>query len=247
MAPKIGVQLYSVREQSANDYEGTIRKIVQMGYRYVEPAGYPGSTIAEAAKIFQRYGLQALSCHGKLPIGKDKNQAIEEAQIIGAKYIISGCCPEDFKTVDKIRAVADIWTGASANATEHGIQVGYHNHDWEMFDVDGRPGYQILMNNTPEEVLMQVDTYWVFVGGKKPVDIIKEVGPRGKVLHIKDGPGDKTSAMQPLGTGKMDFPPILEVADYAELLIVELDSCDIDMMEALKQSYDYLLGIGTPC
>jgi len=72
MTPEITIQLYSVREQAKADYEGTIRAIAAMGYENVEPAGFPGSSVAEAAKLFGELGLKAPSCHSALPLGEKK-------------------------------------------------------------------------------------------------------------------------------------------------------------------------------
>jgi len=108
MAASISVQLYSVREQAAADYEGTIRAIADMGFENVEPAGYPGTTPAEAAKLFESLGIKAPSCHGGLPLGENKNQVIEEALMLGHKYVITGCPPnfkENYESAYKIKAM----------------------------------------------------------------------------------------------------------------------------------------------
>ena len=88
MIPQITVQLYSVREQAAADYEGTIRAIAAMGFGCVEPAGYPGSSAAKAAKLFQELGLKAPTCHGALPVGDNKNAVIEEARPVGSGRLL---------------------------------------------------------------------------------------------------------------------------------------------------------------
>lgn len=240
---EIGIQLYSVRGNAAKDFAGTIRQVAEMGYKVMEPAGFPGSNVEDAATLFKELGVEIVSFHGGLPLGENKNRIIDEAQTLGAKYIISGFGPDNFKTEDAIKASADTFNQAAAVAAEHGLQVGYHNHDWEMFDVNGTPGYRIFLENTEENVLTQLDTYWVKVGGQDPVSVLKEVGERAKVIHIKDGPCVRSEPMTAVGSGKMDFPPIIAAATCAEALIVELDSCGTDMMEAVKQSYDYLKSI----
>jgi hypothetical protein len=90
MIPQITVQLYSVRDQASKDYEGTIRAIAAMGFGNVEPAGFPGSSVAKAARLFNELGLKAPSCHGALPIGDNKNAIIDDALTLGHKYIITG-------------------------------------------------------------------------------------------------------------------------------------------------------------
>lgn len=261
MIPQITVQLYSVREQAAADYEGTIRAIAAMGFGNVEPAGFPGSSVEKAAKLFKELGLKAPSCHGALPIGEDKNLIIDNALTLGHKYIITGCPPkfkENFANADAIKATAALYCEAAEFAAKHGIQVGYHNHDWDLINVDGKPGYQIFLENTPKTVLWEADIFWVAKAGIDPVDFIKEIGPRGKLLHFKDGIiSDKDTFTEaetedgkimvsnatpflPAGTGQINLIEASKVATFAEYIAVELDSYAGDMMKAVQQSYTYL-------
>jgi len=261
MIPQITVQLYSVREQASRDYEGTIREIAAMGFENVEPAGFPGSSVAKAAKLFQELGIKAPSCHGALPIGENKNAIIDDALLLGHKYIITGCPPkfkENFASTDAILATAEQYCEAAAFAAEHGIQVGYHNHDWDLIDVDGRPGYHVFLENTPETVLWEADLFWVTKAGLDPVAFIKEIGVRGKLLHFKDGiinAGDTFTEAEtedgrimissatpflPAGAGQVNLKGSAKVATHAEYIAVELDSYAGDMMKAVKESYTYL-------
>ncbi len=265
MVPQISVQLYSVREQAAADYEGTIRAIAEMGFVNMEPAGYPGSSVSQASKLFKDLGLKAPSCHGPLPIGENKNQIIDDALTMGHKFIITGCPPnfsEDFKSTDSIKALAELYCEAAEVAAQHGLQVGYHNHDWDLLEIDGHPGYRTFLENTPETVLWEADLFWVARAGRVPADFVKEIGPRGKLLHFKDGivtaEGEFTEAetedgkimvsnstpFLPAGSGQVDLVAAAAVAEHAEYVVVELDSYDGDMMKAVQQSYTYLTTTG---
>ncbi|MFA7256851.1 MAG: sugar phosphate isomerase/epimerase [Kiritimatiellales bacterium] len=265
MIPEITVQLYSVREQAAADYEGTIRAIAAMGFGNVEPAGFPGTTAAAAAKLFKELGLKAPSCHGALPVGEKKNQIIDGALMLGHKYLITGCPPEfkkNFATADAIKATAELYCEAAEFAALHGLQVGYHNHDWDLAQVDGRPGYKIFLENTPETVLWEADIYWVTKAGLDPVEFIKEIGSRGKVLHFKDGVINQADSFKeaetvdgkimvsqakpfrPAGKGDVNLFGASKAAVLADYIAVELDSYDGDMMQAVQQSYTYLTANG---
>ena len=180
MVPQISVQLYSVREQAAADYEGTIRAIAEMGFVNVEPAGYPGSSVSQASKLFKDLVLKAPSCHGALPIGENKNQIIDDVLTMGHKYIITGCPPnfkENYESADKVKAMAELYCEAAENAAPHGLLVGYHNHDWDLLEIDGHPGYRTFLENTPETVLWEADLFWVARAGRVPADFVKEIGP----------------------------------------------------------------------
>ncbi len=261
MTPQITVQLYSVREQAAKDYEGTIRAIAEMGYGCVEPAGYPGSSPEQASRLFKELGLQAPSAHIGLPVGDQKNEIIEQALLMGHKALITGCPPkfkEHYTSLDSVKALAELYTEAAANAAEHGLQVGYHNHDWDLTEVEGQRGYKLFLENTPDTVLWEADIFWVARAGIDPVDFITEIGPRGAFLHFKDGKVrtdasfteaetedgkimvSDSSPFLPAGTGQVDMIAASKVATYATYIGVELDSYEGDMMGAIAQSYTYL-------
>ncbi len=263
--PSISVQLYSVREQAAADYAGTLRAIADMGFEYVEPAGYPGTTPAEAARIFSDLGLKAVSCHGALPLGDQKNRVIEEAQMLGHRYLITGCPPdfkENYKNADTVKAMVDLYCEAAENASPHGLLVGYHNHDWDLAEVDGKRGYRYFLEGTPETVLWEADLFWVARAGLDPVAFVKEIGPRGICLHAKDGivtaKGEFTEAetedgkimisdskpFLPAGTGQVDLVDAFAASSHVEYAVVELDSYEGDMMKAVQESYTYLTGKG---
>ncbi|MAS33376.1 MAG: xylose isomerase [Anaerolineaceae bacterium] len=248
MAAPIGLQLYTLREAAQNGYEAVVRRVAEIGYAGVEPAGFPGSTAEAAAKLYQELGLQVPSMHGKFPVGDAKNESIETALTLGTKRIIAGIGRGDkWDTLDKIKANCDMINEAAVNAAPHGITVGYHNHWWE-FDtiVDGRPAYKYMIEQLDPSVFFQIDTYWVQVGGQSVVDVLKQLGSRAPVLHIKDGPADKPEAdMVAVGSGVMDWDSIMAAsADTAEWHIVELDRCASDMFTAVEESHKFLTGKG---
>ncbi len=263
--PELSVQLYSVRELAKQNYEAMIRAIADIGFSCVEPAGYPGSTPEAASKLFKELGLRAPSCHGGLPVGEDKNRIIEEALMMGHEAIITGCPPnfrEDYTSLDRVRALAELYAEAAENAAPHGIQVGYHNHDWDLAEVEGRRGYQVFLENTPESVLWEADIFWVARAGLDPSAFVQEIGPRGKFLHFKDGVvggGEAFREMEtedgkimvsdaspflPAGRGQVDLLAASKAAVHADYIVVELDSYVGDMMEAVAESYRYLTGNG---
>jgi sugar phosphate isomerase/epimerase len=249
MAKPIALQLYTLREAAAKDgYEAVVRRVAEIGYAGVEPAGFPGSSLEAAAKLYKDLGLQVPSIHGKFPVGDDKNQSIETAQALGTKRIIAGIGRGDqWDTLDKIKAHCERINEAAANAAPHGISVGYHNHWWEFdTNVDGKPVYEHMLELLDPSVFFQIDTYWVTVGGKNVVDVIKQIGSRAPLLHIKDGPADKPeSDMVAVGSGVMDWQAVMDASDStAEWHIVELDRCATDMYTAVADSFKYLTGKG---
>lgn len=261
MIPQITVQLYSVRDLAKQDYAGTIRALAETGFGCVEPAGYPGFSAKEAAALFRELGLKAPSAHVGLPIGDQKHAIIEEALLMGHRYLITGCPPkfkEHYSSADGVKAMAELYCEAAANLAPHGLQVGYHNHDWDLVEIAGRRAHQIFLENTPANVLFEADVFWVARAGLDPAAFITEIGPRGKVLHFKDGIVSNQAAFREAesesgkimvsdaipfraaGTGQVDLLAASAAVHHAEFIAVELDSFEGDMMQAIRDSYAYL-------
>ncbi len=245
MPAPIALQLYTVRELAAKDYEGVVRKVAELGYVGVEPAGFPGTTVEKAAALFKSLGLEVSSAHLPMPIGDKKNEAIEAAAKLGCKKIVSGFGPDKFATAELIKQTCDVLNEAAANATAAGLTFCMHNHWWEFSLLAGsdKRVYEIMLQHLTPQVCFQVDTYWVKTGGADPAAVIKQLGKRAPLLHMKDGPAVKDQPMTAVGDGILDWPAITKAgAKTAEWHIVELDRCATDMMEAVAKSYAFLVG-----
>jgi len=245
MPAPIALQLYTVREAMAEDFEGVVRKVADMGYVGVEPAGFPGTTPEAAGRLFRELGLKVPSAHTPLPIGEKKQEVLDTMGAIGSRRIVSGQGPDNFKTTDQIKAACDRFNAASVVAVEHGMTFGIHNHWWEFLQVEGRYVYRVMLEHLTSDVFFEVDTYWVQTAGVDPAAVVRELGARAPLLHIKDGPCVKEAPMTAVGEGIVDFHSIAEAGGKtAEWMIVELDRCAIDMMEAAEKSYTYLIREG---
>ena len=243
MAAPIAIQLYTVREALAKNFKSVVTRISEIGYVGVETAGFPGVTVEEAGDLFADLGLEVCSMHSQLPLGKQKNQVIELANQLEVNRVVTSTPREAFESMDALKELCDRWNQASQIAEENDLELGLHNHWWEFTEVEGRPGFEILVEMLDEKIFFQVDTYWVNTGGGDSVAIVEALGERAPLLHIKDGPLDSEKDMQAVGEGAMDIPPIIEASHgTCDWLIVELDRCGSDMMEAVENSYDYLVG-----
>ena len=246
MPAPIALQLYSVREQLAKGFEPVIRQLADIGYVGVEPAGFPvGTTPAQAAQLFKSLGLQVCSAHTGLPLGDDKNKVLDVAKTLGLKRLVSGKGPNDFKTVELIKQTCDLFNQAAQVATENGLTLSIHNHWWEFELLNGKPVYKYMLEYLDKSVLFEVDVYWATTAGANPAAVVKELGKRAPLLHIKDGPCVKDQPMTAVGDGKVDVQAVIKAsAKTAEWLIVEIDNCATDMLAAVKKSHDYLVGKG---
>ena len=242
----ISLQLYSVREAAQSGFPGVLKQVADIGYKAVETAGMMDRTPSEYRALLDDVGLTVSSMHGGLPTPETVSDIVDTAKALGCDMVISGKGSADFKTLDGIRAVADAFQQAAELVKPHGLRMGYHNHYWEFDEVDGRLGYEILMEGMPDAT-SQLDTYWASNFGKIDVPAITaKYASRLPTLHIKDGPLTRTDGgIDPhtaVGAGKMDVPAVIGAADESvlEWLIVELDHCATDMMQAVRDSYDYL-------
>jgi sugar phosphate isomerase/epimerase len=246
MSAPLAVQLYSLRDALAGDFAGIIRKVAAMGYAGVETAGFLGSTLQEAVRLFRELNLTVPSAHLPLPMGAQRNEVLEIAQTLGATSIVSGGVgSERFATLDSIKKVCDDFNEAHAAASANGLRFAIHNHWWEFEPVQGVRPYHLMLERLDPAVVWEIDTYWVQTAGLNPVDVLRELGNRAPLLHIKDGPARKDQPMVAVGQGTMDFRAIIPAhADHTEWLVVELDHCATDMLEAVAHSYRYLADEG---
>lgn len=246
MTAPIGIQLYTVRDALAEDFTGTIKKIADMGFVGVETAGFPGTTPAEAKKLFDDLGLVVLGAHVGLPLGDSKNQILDNMAALGCQRMINAYLPhEKYATIDGIKEVCALLNESNAVAKAHGFSFGVHNHWWEFQPVDGRYPYHIWLDELDKDVFFEVDTYWAQTAGLDAASVVSEFGSRAPLLHIKDGPANTEEPMLAAGQGVMDFPRIIAAGGAnTEWLVVELDRCATDMLTAVSQSYTYLTSNG---
>lgn len=242
MPAPVALQLYTVRDELAKDFHGIVERIAEIGYAGVETAGFGETTPGDAAKILRDLGLTIAAAHTPLPIGDRKDEVLDLAGALGCNRIVCAALgPDAYNSLDQIYRTCDLINEANAVAMENGLSLGLHNHWWEYEPVEGRYPYQILLDRVDPAVFMEVDTYWIKVAGGDPVAVVRQLGRRAPLLHIKDGPCQQGQPHLALGEGIMDIPAIVEAgAGATEWLIVELDHCATDMMEAVEKSYNYL-------
>jgi sugar phosphate isomerase/epimerase len=242
MPAPIALQLYTVRDALARNFKTAVTQIAEMGYVGVETAGFPGTTVEEASDLFADLGLVVCSAHTQLPYGKKKNEVIELAGALDVRRVVASTRRDSFDSLDKVKELCEHWNEAAAIAEEFDLELGLHNHWWEFAEVEGRSAFEFMLEELSDNVFFQVDTYWVNTGGGNSTELVEELGERAPLLHIKDGPCTPEGDMLAVGEGKMDFAPIIEASHgTCDWLIVELDRCASDMMEAVANSYKYLV------
>lgn len=240
----LSLQLYTLREMCKADFFGTLKTVADIGFASVELAGLHGKPPAEVRKVLDDLGLKASSAHGPFPGPDQINEIADTARVLGYEdYVLPWIGPHRFKRLDDIRASAALMQAAAEALQPYGITLGYHNHEHEMAIVGGDIALARFFDAAPG-LAAEIDTYWAAnFGATDPAAFVKRFAKRCPLLHIKDGSFDKAARVHTaVGAGKMDIPAVIAAADESVLkwLVVELDSCATDMLQAVKDSYAYL-------
>ncbi len=210
---EIGLQLYSLRREMADDFEGTLEQLAEIGFTEMEFAGYHGKTPAEVRNILDSFGLTTPASHVPLQaIRDDLDREIETAVTLGQEYMVMPFLPENERSLDSYRRVAELLNRAGEKTREAGITMGYHNHNFE-FDIHegGLIGYDILMSETePELVTFEMDLFWAEDAGYDAKFFFLKYPGRFPMIHVKDRAG--SGAMVDVGRGYIDFQELFSYA-----------------------------------
>ncbi|WP_285250623.1 sugar phosphate isomerase/epimerase [Pseudarthrobacter sp. fls2-241-R2A-168] len=239
------LQLYTLRNAIQEDLAGTIRKVAEIGFTQVEPYNFV-ATAKELGAALRENGLTAPSGHAPL-LSQDQDEIFAAAKELGITTVIDPFIPADrWQSAEDVQATAARLNEAAKKGAEYGIRVGYHNHQWELESIiEGRTALEYFADLLDPEVVLEVDTYWVAVGGQDPVDILGKLGNRVKFIHIKDGPlTTDTKAQLPAGQGKVAVLDVIAAAASLEVGVVEFDDYDGDIFEGISQSLDFLTASG---
>ncbi len=251
MKRKIALQLYSLRKEVEKQGMPAILKLVkEMGYQQVEPAGFGKLTPKEFAQACKDTGLEICSAH--IPCVLDTiSETIDTAKTLGLEYVCIGYGPDHFKDMDTIKAAADNSNAIIDKLEAAGLKAFQHNHYWEFALFEGYLKYKYYLDMVPRTAL-ELDVFWAGnFGANDPVQMVKRFAPKMQFLHLKDGfypanPDDHSVVdMRPLGEGQLPIPEIAAATpENVQQIIVELDKSNIDMVESVRRSHDYLQRIG---
>lgn len=253
---KIGVQLYTVRDLMKEDFDGTIAKVAQVGYKEVEFAGYFGRTAQQVKDVVTKNGLTAPSTHVQYDELDEKfPSVIEFSKTVGMSYIICPWIPEELrKSPDIWKQASDKFNKCGEQTKQAGIQFGYHNHWFEFLPTNGKLPYdELLKDCDPNLVKMEMDLCWAVAAGADPVKYFEKYPGRFPLVHVKDlkskphvtaggaqNFGD-TVDLTEVGSGIIDWKRIFMHSQQAGIkhYIVEHDHPK-QPIESITKSYEYL-------
>ena len=247
----LGVQLYTVRRNAKHDLPGVLTAIRQIGYDEVETYwdvySHPA---AELKRILNDHGLRVPSGH----FNYDGLEAkLDYAATLGVDYMICPMLPKPMWTsLDGFKRAADQFNQWGEQIKSRGMRFGFHNHNYEFRRFGETTGFDVLLSRTdPNLMCLEMDCYWMTQAGQDPLQMLRTLGSRIKLLHLKDcKPGfppsqtmnKRAEHMTPVGTGTIDWKAILATARQTGVqhMFVEQDSGDLPPVEELRISFKNL-------
>ncbi len=248
----IGLQLYSIRDSIMRDVPGAVAKVSQMGYKFVEPAGYRdgkfyGMDPSAFKALCEANKMSVISSHTGHSVPDSASMAetmawwdacIDAHAAVGVKYIVQPSMDRTaYESLAGLKAYCDYFNTIGEKCNARGIRFGYHNHDKEFStQLDGETIYDFMLKNTdPAKVMFEMDLYWVVVGGANPVAYFDKYPGRFELWHIKDK--EEVGA-----SGMMDFAAIWAGAEKSGMKygIVEVEQYNFDQFTSCQMSIDYL-------
>lgn len=248
----VGLQLYTVRQELAQDPIGTIKAVAEIGYAGVE-GGPPGEmSSSDYLALLDDCGLKLIGGGASTTALRGEIQQVaDHCRALGINTLMLGV-GRDLREAngDWKRVVAELAEGC-VKAREAGLRILYHNHAFEFEDkVDGIYALDYIFATIPaSDIQAELDTYWVKTGGEDPVAYINKYAGRLPFLHIKDRtppPADETNPFAEIGEGILDWDAIFAAAEAAgvEWYIVEQDRCNRPPLESARMSFEYLKSRG---
>ena len=227
----IGLQLYSLRNELKADTPGTIKELVDAGYKQGEMYGFPNCD--DMIKAANDHGLGLHSTHFDWEAAvnpsdegfSDFRKIVEKAnQIKLTHLVVPYLHDKDRNSLDDYKRVAGNLNKAAVIAKKAGIQLAYHNHSFEYKPMGGSTGFDIFTKEFAPEMKFELDVFWVKAAGVDPVTLIKKLSGRVSQLHLKDlkkglelpiYDGMPKEAFKELGNGMIPMEPIIEAGKAA--------------------------------
>ncbi|MCP1307047.1 sugar phosphate isomerase/epimerase family protein [Paenibacillus tyrfis] len=241
MKNKFAAQLYTLRDELEKDFSGVLRELKRMGWSGVQISGLRGYTAEEIAAVLKETGLGTAGMHVSYEALQNELETIvEQAKLFGTRDLICPFIVADLRGEEGYRAVRGKLNEVAGKLTPLGFRLSYHNHAFEFeTTVNGVSALEYLLEPSKDNaVLAEVDVYWVKKGGLDPVPFIRPYAGRMPIIHLKDMSNDERQTFAEVGTGVIDFIPILQwgEANGIEWYAVEQDVCPGNPLDSLQIS-----------
>ena len=248
----VAVQLYSLRALPGS-FAKTLAQVAGVGYTAVETVGDHGCTVAEMRTLLDKHGLQVISTHLQLDdLRNNLPQIIAFNQAIGNDTLVAPYIPYLIgeKRVSVFQETGQLLGELAQRCQTEGMHLLYHNHHWEMVEIDGKLALDWLFDSAGDSLGFEPDLAWITFGGIDPVALLQRYAGRCLRVHVKDlGATDPDSpdqlmdgaVMADVGSGSLDWSALLPAAHDAGAVwyIVEHDN-PRDPVASISNSLAYL-------
>ena len=238
---QLSVQLYTVREPMSADPVGTLQKLREIGFEYVELAGTYGMSAEEFRKVLDDTGLKASGSHAGLDaLEGDLGKVIADHKTLGVNLVILPWLSKE-TYADGWEAVARRVEPIAEGLADRGIEFAYHNHAFEFED----NGLARFFDTASIRVNAQLDLGWVHYAGENPADWVRKLGSRVTTVHLKDMTDNKEQWDAVAGTGNVDWKSALEACHEVGVRFgaIEMDVPPGDPLECTAGCFNYFKDI----
>lgn len=245
MKNKFAAQLYTLRNELEKDFPGTLRDLKKMGWPAVQISGLRGHTEAEISAVLKETGLKTAGIHISLAeVNDDLGKVLELAKTFNTKDIIVPSLPKEIQNKLGFQLLKSNLNEIARKIVPMGYTLSYHNHAFEFdTEIEGKSSLEYLLEPSQDNLIFaEIDVYWVKKGGRDPLEFIKPYSHRMPIIHLKDMTNDEEKAFAEVGTGSIDFAPILQWGEQNGIhwYAVEQDVCKRPPMDCLQTSLDNL-------
>lgn len=234
---EISLQLYSIKSETEMDFKKAVKKVGDIGFKGVEFAGYGGLTADEMSELLKENKLYSVGTHcGLDTFEKAFEQELAFNKTIGSKYII---CPyAEVDTMEKIDRLVQVLNDAGEKAAKENIKVGYHNHANEFVKINGKYPLDIIAERTNDNVILELDVFWVAYAGVDPIEYIKKCEKKAELIHIKQM--DAKRANVDIADGVLDMQQIKDASAFAKYFILEHEEFDKPVWDSIQNDFESL-------
>jgi len=262
VAKEAGLQLYTLREALEKDFKGTIEKAANIGYKNFEFFNYSdgkyfGNSIKEVKSILDEFSLNAKSSHVLTGWAMPKNigtmtndweRTVADAAELGQTHIACAYLfDSERESIDDYKKLSDLLNSCGETAKEYGVQMAYHNHDFEFQALDGKIPFDLLLSECDVNLVkFELDLYWTARAGVDPIAYFKDHEGRFPLWHVKDMGAGEEQFFSAVGEGVIDWQNIFNhasVAGLKQFFVEQDDTKSGKPFEEITKSYRYLKGI----
>jgi sugar phosphate isomerase/epimerase len=240
MTARLGLALYTLRDDCARDPEGTLGTVAEMGYEGVELYDLLGREPGTLRTLLDGLGLEVCGRHARLEaIENGLDELAAELRELGSDRLVLAWIPPPVSSVEADRVVERI-AAAAERVRAAGLRFGFHNHDGELRMLeDGRTLLDRLLELDAELLFLEIDLGWAWFAGVEPGDFVARVAPRAPLVHVKDLVAGPEPRFVPVGDGDVGYARILPaIRDLdIEWLLVEQDETDGSALDAVRRSF----------